>query len=192
MRSVFLLAAFVVGLALHGANLIPNGDLEDPKGKMPHVQYDKSKGKHAFSGNGVLLKEVSPEGAVRLNYYQLKMTAPQVGKRYYVRVPFEVLETGAAKVQKASFRVFFWDKDKKLVNWPGTKKALVIFSPEVAVKEPGRYDLFYSFIMPKDAEYVSEDKYRAYIWLYTEIMRDEGLLNKSVESVTDEGDDIFR
>ena len=31
-----------------------------------------------------------------------------------------------------------------------------------------------------------------YIWLYTEIMRDEGLLNKSVESVTDEGDDIFR
>jgi hypothetical protein len=46
--------------------------------------------------------------------------------------------------------------------------------------------------LPRDAEYVSEDKYRAYIWLYTEIMRDEGLLNKSVESVSEEGDDIFR
>ena len=155
MRSVFLLAAFVVGLALHGANLIPNGDLKDPKGKMPHVQYDKSKGKHAFSGDGVLLKEVTPEGAVRLNYYQLKMTAPQAGKRYFVRVPFEVLEMGSGKVQKASFRVFFWDKDKKNVNWPGKKTALIVFSPDVAVKEPGRYDLFYSFTMPKEAEYVT-------------------------------------
>ncbi len=47
--------------------------------------------------------------------------------------------------------------------------------------------------LPKEGEYVAEDKYRAYIWLYTEIMRDEGLLTKSKEGLQDnEGDDIFR
>ncbi len=35
--------------------------------------------------------------------------------------------------------------------------------------------------LPADAKYVKQDKYRAYIWLYTEIMRDEGLLTKSKE-----------
>ena len=47
--------------------------------------------------------------------------------------------------------------------------------------------------LPKEGEYVAEDKYRAYIWLYTEIMRDEGLLTKNKASSDEsDGDDIFR
>ena len=47
--------------------------------------------------------------------------------------------------------------------------------------------------LPKEGEYVAEDKYRAYIWLYTEIMRDEGLLSPTRESPDDiDGDDVFR
>ena len=47
--------------------------------------------------------------------------------------------------------------------------------------------------LPREGEYVAEDKYRAYIWLYTEIMRDEGLLTKSKEIQDEDGiDEIFR
>jgi hypothetical protein len=48
--------------------------------------------------------------------------------------------------------------------------------------------------LPRDAEYVSEDKYRLYIWLYTEVMRDEGLLTATKGQVDpdDDGDDMFK
>ena len=154
MRVVMFLAAFAA-LALQGANIIPNGELTDPKGLKPHVQYLKGKGKHALAGNDFLLREVSPDGSLRLNYYQLKLTAPQVGKRYYVRVPFEVLEMGTAKDQKVSAYAAFWDKDKKSLKQPGRDKPMIVFARDMPVKETGSYDIFFHFTMPQGAEYVT-------------------------------------
>ena len=67
MKIILLLAAFAAGLVLHGANLIPNGNLQDPKGKQPHVRFFKGKGKFVFEPNGLLLKDVSPDGIIELN-----------------------------------------------------------------------------------------------------------------------------
>ena len=149
MKIILLIAAFAAGLVLHGANLIPNGDLQDPRGKRPHVRFFKGKGKFVFERNGLLLKDVSPDGVIELNYYQLKMTSPAAGKRYYVRVPFEVFGIGSEKLHRASARVFFWDRDGKILK--NGEKPRVVFSPAVPVNDTGNYEIFFPFIMPRDA-----------------------------------------
>jgi|GEM_PF-567053 len=155
MKNILLLAAFAAGLALCGANIIPNGDLSDPDGPKPHVQYFRGKGVRAASEKGFMMKDVTPDGIIKLNIYHTKLTAPQVGKRYYVRVPFEVLEMGTAKDQKVSASVALWDKNKKLLPRPGTKKPTIFFSRDLPVKETGAYDIFFDFVMPEGAEYIS-------------------------------------
>ena len=84
MKSILLLTAFAAGLALHGANIIPNGDLSDPDGPKPHVQYFRGKGVRAASEKGFWVKDVTPDGIIKLNIYHTKLTAPQVGKSFHI------------------------------------------------------------------------------------------------------------
>ena len=139
MRILCFLAAFVTVLALCGADFFPNGEFREPKGFRPDIGV-RGKGKVLRTGSGLTLEMTS--GGVEVNYH--KRPAPEAGKRLYVLVPFEVFELLPGVEHRVSARIFFYDKEGKHLS------KLNQFPVPVLPKEPGKYDLFFSVVIPKD------------------------------------------
>ena len=144
MRILCFLAAFLAVLALQGADFFPNGEFRDAKGFRPDIGV-RGKGRVLRPGTGLVLEMSS--GGVEVNYH--KRSAPEAGKRLYVLVPFEVFELIPGVEHRVSARVFFYDREGKHLA------RLNQFPAPVLPKEPGKYDLFFSVVVPKDVEKIT-------------------------------------
>ena len=140
MRTTLFGAALVTFLALQGADFFPNGEFREAKGFRPDIGV-RGKGKVLRPGTGLMLEMIS--GGVEVNYH--KRPAPEAGKRLYVLVPFEVFELLPGAEHRVSARIFFYDKEGKHLS------KLNQFPVPVRPKEPGKYELFFSVVAPKDA-----------------------------------------
>lgn len=143
MRKVLFLLAALGCSTISAANLIPNGDFRDAKGSKPHIRNIRGENGFAFQKNTLILNMVQENSLVEIHYH--KLPVPETGKRFFVRVPFEVLELGTGSVHKVSARVLFFDRNGKQLP------KLNRFPPPVLPAGPGKYDLFFSLKMPGDA-----------------------------------------
>ena len=144
MRIFCFLAAFLAVLALQGADFFPNGEFREPRGFRPDIGV-RGKGRVLRPGTGLVLEMSS--GGVEVNYH--KRPAPEAGKRLYVLVPFEVFELLPGVERRVSARIFFYDREGKHLG------KLNQFPVPVLPKEPGKYDLFFSVVIPKDVAKVT-------------------------------------
>ena len=87
MKKFLLLLALSALPLIAGANLIPNGDFKDPKGKKVHIRIPRNDAKAAYKKNVILAETASPNGLVELNCHNL--TGIRAGVRTYLRMSFE-------------------------------------------------------------------------------------------------------
>ena len=143
MKKFLLLLALSALPLIAGANLIPNGDFKDPKGKKVHIRIPRNDAKAAYKKNVILAETVSPNGLVELNCHNL--TGIRAGVRTYLRMSFEVTAFDPRFQNKYYARVIFKDKAGNVLT-----KAHV-FTSHQKVTGPGLYDLLHSFRAPAEA-----------------------------------------
>ena len=142
-KALVLLTIIVCTLVFAADNLIPNGDFRDANGPKPHIRTIREKNGFTFQQNALILDIPQENGLVEINYHKLPI--PETGKRFFVRVPFDVLEPGTGSVHKVSARILFFGSDGKQLP------KLNRFPSPVLPAGPGKYDLFFSLKMPEDA-----------------------------------------
>lgn len=143
MKSLFTLATLMTALILQGATIFPGLPPENPDGLRPNPRLFKGKAKAAVQSDSILIETFTPDGSMELNFH--RVPAPEADTLLYCRVPFEILERGDAPSRKVSARVIFFDKENKLLS------KVTRFPEDIFPETTGKYDIFFTFKIPKGA-----------------------------------------
>ena len=132
--SILALAALMLPA---GANLIPEG-------YKVHIRIPKKDAQAVIQGKEIIAGTASSNGQVELNCHRIKGITP--GKRFFLRVSFEVTAFEPKFRNESSARVTFWDKEGKVLP----RKHY--FTPNLKITGAENYDLLHSFKVPAGAQ----------------------------------------